>query len=367
MAAVQNDAYHLKYRPTSLDQVVGHSAVVTTLKGMVENKKYPSAIAFFGPPSAGKTTLSMCLASDTLGDGKINGPDYTYVNMSDNRSIDDVRQLIQTARLSPMGGVRRFIHLDEAQGILGSPASAAAVLQPLETPHPRMTWIISSMSPEKFTASTNGKAILSRCTQFHLKPFSAEDLTKQANRIIKGESLSFMTKELRDVVVRECQQEMRTLANLLEGLAHYHRGLPKADRPDKLTEEALQGVLSMTVSDDEKTAVRLLTSIYAKKISSAQKEILNIQDGFAIINKMMYANYALVNDAILKGQRHPKVWMTVAAKALKENLTKLDGVGLSDMVAMQVALIELKSQAQSFSIPEDQALFRFAATYSLKP
>ena len=354
-------ALHLKYRPTSLSQVIGHEKAVTSLQGMVSSKKFPSAISFFGQPSAGKTTLSMCLASDVIGADKINGPDYTYINMSDNRSIDDVRQMIQTSRLSPMGGIRRFIHLDEVQGILGSPAAAAALLAPLEMPHPRMTWLLSSMSPEKFLTTQNGKAILSRSTQFHLKPFTSEDLTKQANRIIKGENLSFFTKEIRDNVVRECQGEMRTLANLIEGLQHYYDGLPEGDRPDKLTDDDVQEVMQLSVSDDEKTAVRLLTFLYAKKLVGAQREILNVQDGFGLINKMLYTNYAVLNDNILKGQRHPKVWMTVAAKALKENLGKLENaVDLQGLSRMQVALTDLKSQAQTFAVPEDMALFRFA-------
>lgn len=120
-------ALHLKYRPSVLSEVIGHEKVVTALQGIVKSGKYPSALAFFGPPSAGKTTLARCLAADTLGVSAINGPDFTYINMGDNRTIDDVRQLIATARLSPLGGKRRFILLDEVQAILGNAAAAACL------------------------------------------------------------------------------------------------------------------------------------------------------------------------------------------------------------------------------------------------
>lgn len=364
MTQPDSTALHQKYRPKTLEEVVGHREVVAALRGVVKTGKWPSAIAFFGPPSAGKTTLAKALVADALGIENVNGPDYTYANMSSERSIEDVRQLMQVARLSPMGGKRRFIHLEEAQGLVGNAAAAAAILEPLENPHKRMTWLISSMSPEKFSQSQNGRAILSRCQQFHLKSYPVEDLAKQANRIVKGEELTFFTKELRDVVVQECNGEMRAIANLIQGLAQYYEGLPEDDRPEKLTLEAAQKVIQNSVGDDDITAVRLLTAVYAKKMAAAQREILGVSDGFGIINKMLYLNYAVMNDLILKGARHPKVWMTATAKGLKANLEKViedPALRMAAMVSMQQHLINLKSEAQAFAVPEDMAIFRFAA------
>ena len=359
----QSGQLHNKYRPRSLSGVIGNEKVVTSLQGILKSNKWPSAIAFFGQPSAGKTTLSQCLAADALGVPNLKTSDYTYVNMSDNRSIDDVRQLIQNARLSPSGGKRRFIHIDECQGILGNAPAAAALLMPLEAPHPRMTWILSSMSPEKFNSTQNGKAILSRCAQFHLQGYSTEELAKQATRIIKGEGMSFMTRELRDLVVAECNGEMRTLANLLEGLSSYYAGMKEP--PDKLPLESVQEVLSVSVGDDDKTAVRLLTSIYAGRMKNVLLELLNITDAFSVISKMIYTNSAVLNDLALGGVRHQKVWMTVAAKGLKDNLqnAKLKRYDLHSLTDMQVALIDLKAGVQTFAVPEDQAILRFAARY----
>lgn len=354
---------HNTYRPKSLDEVIGNEKAVTALKGIIKSGKWPSAIAFFGQPSAGKTTLSQCLAADALGVPNLKTSDYTYVNMGDSRGIDDVRQLVQNARLAPSGGKRRFIHLDEVQAILSNPAAAACLLMPLENPHPRMTWILSSMSPEKFNSTQNGKAILSRSAQFHLQGYTDAELAKQANRIIKGEQMGFMTKELRDLVVAECNGEMRTLANLLEGLASYYAGLD--DQPDKLPIDAANEVLRVSVGDDDKVAVRLLTSIYAGKMKNVLLELLNITDAFSVISKMIYTNSVVLNDLALGGQRHQKVWMTVAAKALKDNLQseKIKKYNLSILTSMQVALIDLKGQAQTFAVPEDQAILRFAANF----
>jgi DNA polymerase III gamma/tau subunit len=351
-----------KYRPKSLDEVIGNEVTVTTLKGFIKSGKFPAAIAFFGPPSAGKTTLSRAFARDVIGDL---GSDYTYVNVGSTRGIDDMRDLVRLATLSPMNGKRRFIHLDEAQSIISSPAAAAALLAPLETPHSKMTWLLSSMSPEKFSSTTNGKAILSRSTKFFLKSYSEDELKAYATRIIKGEGLTFFTKELRDKVVTECGEELRTIAHTIGSIASYYEGLE--EKPAKLGLEAVEEVLRSITDDDDKTAVRLLTCIYAKKLGAAQREILGITDAYGIISKMLNTNYAVLNDNILKGARHPKVWMTVAAKALKANLTsgKVGTFALEDYARIQSALIDLKASSMAFSVPEDQALFQFATKLCL--
>ena len=361
--ADQSGQLHNKYRPKSLDEVIGNEKTVTSLKGIIKSGKWPSAIAFFGPPSAGKTTLSQCLAADALGVPSLRTSDYTYINVGSERTIDEIRQTVQVARLAPAGGKRRFIHLDEVQAILSNQHAAGALLAPMEMPHPRMTWILSSMSPEKFNGNKNGMAMLSRSTQFHLKGYTTEELAKQATRIIRGEGMSFMTRELRDLVVSECNGEMRTLANLLEGVSAYYAGLESP--PDKLPLDSVQEVLSVSVGDDDKTAVRMLTSIYAGRMKNVLLELLNITDAFSVISKMIYTNSAVLNDLALGGQRHQKVWMTVAAKGLKENLQseKLKKYSLPMLTSMQVALIELKSQAQTFVVPEDQAILRFAANF----
>jgi DNA polymerase III gamma/tau subunit len=219
------------------------------------------------------------------------------------------------------------------------------------------------MSPEKFNSTQNGKAMLSRSQQFHLKGYTTEELNKQAMRIIKGEEMTYITREVRDLVVAECNGEMRTLANLLEGLSFYYAGLK--EQPDKLTTEAVQAVMSVSVGDDDKVAVRLLTSIYAGKIKNVILELLNITDAFSVISKMIYTNYAVLNDLALAGVRHQKVWMTPAAKGLKDNLQlpKVARYDLGNMSRMQTALIDLKAQCQTFAVPEDQALLRFAYQY----
>ena len=366
----EETALHTKYRPRTLSEVIGHKEAVTKLQGFIRAKKYPNALLFLGPSSAGKTTLARAFAADVLGKAIRGNSDFTEMNMADKRTIDDVRGLLQVASLMPQGRVRRFLLLDEFQSVLSSPAAASALLTPIESPAATTTWMLCSMDPDKFASTQNGRAIANRCTQFHLKRHTEEDLLEQLKRIKQGEGYTFWTKSLTQAVLDNCNGEMRTLANVVQGIAAYYDGLDK--KPEKLSAESVQEVLQSMESQDDRTAVRYLTAVYAGKFVSAQKEVLNVDDGFGFINKVMYLSGYILNDLVLNGVRHPKVWGTSFGKQLQGNLEelesykKLERPGRIALAArVHNAAIQAKAQAQAFAVPEQQLLTSLTYTLTL--
>lgn len=341
-------AFHLKYRPKNLDRIVGHENAVTQLKGIIASKKTPSALLFTGPSSAGKTTLARAFAASLNGLESIEGQmDYMEINAADTRTIDDMRTLIQTAALRPMSLKRRIILLDEAQSLLSLPASVAALLKPLEQPAKSTVWILSSMEPDKFASTQGGRALANRCVQFNLDYPTDQDLRKQAVRIIKGEKMSFMTKELMSLVVQNCNREMRTLANILEKLNMYYSGLD--EKPETLKPKDIESVITNASSNDDKTAVRFLLSLYNKKLIPALKEVAHVTDVFRFINTCIIFNKNVLIDYVLKGDRHPKVWFNQHSRVLKEQVQSLkenkkDGEILGVMSQVQNELLTVKQQ-----------------------
>lgn len=346
-----NDAFHLKYRPGSLDAIIGHQAAVTRLRGMVNSGKIPNALLFVGPSSVGKTTLARALAAELNGKPADQQQDYMEINGTDQRSIEDMRNLIQVSKFKP-ASKRRIIVIDEAQGILANAPAAAALLKPLEEPSRDTLWILCSMDPTKF-GSGNGKAIANRCTQFVLEPHSNSELLKQALRIVKRERMDYLDKEVLKDVVRSSGSAMRTLANLLQGLRDYYDGLAEDDRPEQLTAEDVASVLSSSESSDDKLIPEIMAAVFCGQYAVAQRALLNIADAFQAINKMLWVSSFFLNHLVLNGQRHPKVWYTPLNKDFLARLkaAKVEPT-LGQAAAVQAAFVELKSRAQAFAVGE---------------
>src|SRR5256885_975975 len=77
-----------KYRPKSLDEVVGQDEIVERLKAYAKEANLPHLL-FAGPAGTGKTTCAMALARDMFGENW--RQNYYELNSSDERGIETVR------------------------------------------------------------------------------------------------------------------------------------------------------------------------------------------------------------------------------------------------------------------------------------
>lgn len=339
-----------KYRPATLDKVIGNEKVVTRLKGIIKSGKIPKAMLFVGPSSAGKTTLARAFVADLFGVPTIRDGshvDYHESNAASQRTIDDMREMLKVVKLKPRMAPRRVFFFDEAQQITG--AAGQSILKPLEEPPPQTLFILGSMEPEKLQ-----QAMKNRCQQFVLEGYTKDEAIKFIKRIRKGEGMDYLTDEHLAIVAENSNGELRSAASIMQAISQYVAGLDKA--PKKIKDEDIQEALSSTESIDEAVAIKYLAAVYANKPKQMQKALLDISDPFRVLQKVVEMNNWLVNKEALGVDSHAKVWSNKQKfellAAIKE-FAKLEPKKMFHAyAAVNEHMVDMKLRAAGFLVPE---------------
>lgn len=78
-----------KYRPNSLEDLISHKDIITTIKRFVAEDRLPHLL-FYGPPGTGKTSTILALAKQIYAPREFNSM-VLELNASDDRGIGIVR------------------------------------------------------------------------------------------------------------------------------------------------------------------------------------------------------------------------------------------------------------------------------------
>lgn len=338
-------AFHLKYRPKTLSRLIGHSQAVSQMQGMIKSGKYPNAIFLAGPSSAGKTTLARAFAAEVNGVKDVSELQGSYmeVNAANQRTLEDMRELIRVSKFRPTHK-RRVICIDEAQQLLGSPAAAQSILKPLEEPASTTTWIICTMEPQKFQSGA-GKAIINRCQQFSLTPASVEDLVLYGKRIAKRESMDYIGSKTLTLLAERANSEFRTMAQLLQSVYQHVQA-----NGSKNLQKQLPSVLSAIDSGDDDLAIQIMLGIYTQSYTQAIRALVNVKDHFKLTNTMLWCAEYVMNMAILEDTKNPalKHWARVNREVYQG--LKKQKLKLSQLAAVNEAMVNLRVEASTFAV-----------------
>lgn len=114
-----------KYRPSKLSEIKGHKRIKKLFERGIQTHFYNfPPIILYGPPGTGKTSIALALANETYPDISPN-ISALYLNASDERSIEVIRERILrfTQTLWP-GVTRKFVIFDEVE-TMTEPAQAS--------------------------------------------------------------------------------------------------------------------------------------------------------------------------------------------------------------------------------------------------
>ena len=178
---MSNSLWVEKYRPDTLEGYVGNEHILEKVKIYIQNEDVPHLV-LYGQAGTGKTTLAKIITNQI-------DCDLMYINASDERKIETVREKIKDFASSKGFKKWKIIILDEADYL--NDFSQAALRNLMETFSDSTRFILTCNYIEKIK-----DPIQSRCQTFAITPPSKKDVAKRLNDILTAEGVEFEMSDL---------------------------------------------------------------------------------------------------------------------------------------------------------------------------
>ena len=200
------EALYRKYRPNTLDELVGQPDAVALITEQIKKKNLGHAYLFSGPRGVGKTSLARIIAT-TIGCDPIF--DITEIDAASHNKVDDIRELNDSVNfIASSPGKKRVFILDEVHML--SNAASNAFLKTLEEPPEHVIFILATTEPERVI-----ETIRSRTTHLAFKRIGNEEIITSLEKISKQEKIK-LSKELLEYISNQSEGSLRDAINLFE-------------------------------------------------------------------------------------------------------------------------------------------------------
>ncbi len=240
-------SYYQKYRPQKISELNLFS-VRDTFLAMLKSGKVSHAYLFVGPRGSGKTSAARilsqvvnceknkdlkdglqepcgeCLACKTIISG--GGVDVIEIDAASNGLVEDIRDLREKVRLSPIQLRKKIYIIDEVHMV--STAGFNALLKTLEEPPKHAMFILCTTEAHKVP-----ETIVSRCLKVNFTKASSAEMLESLTRVVEGEKLKVNTEALM-AVAGVADGSFREAHKVLEQLASFDEEITVELVNDKL-------------------------------------------------------------------------------------------------------------------------------------
>ncbi|KAF7303265.1 hypothetical protein MKEN_01290600 [Mycena kentingensis (nom. inval.)] len=252
-----------KYRPVTLDDVVGNNDTIERLKVIARDGNCPHII-ISGLPGIGKTTSIHCLAHQLLGDAYKEG--VLELNASDERGIDVVRNKIKTfaqKKVTLPKGRHKIVILDEADSM--TPGAQQALRRTMEIYSNTTRFCLACNMSNKII-----EPIQSRCAILRYAKLRDQEILKRLVEICEMENVEHNDDGLTALIFTSEGDMRQAINNLQSTFSGF--GFVSSDNVFKVCDQPhpiiVQTTIRACVKGDIATAMEKLEELWEQGYSA---------------------------------------------------------------------------------------------------
>src|SRR5688572_23588753 len=218
-----------KYRPQTFDDLIGQETMVQTLRNAFASGRIAHGFMLTGVRGVGKTTTARILAralnyeTDTVNQPTIDmpelgrhcaaimesrHPDVIEMDAASNTGVDNIREIIESARYRPLSARTKVFIIDEVHML--SKGAFNALLKTLEEPPGHVKFIFATTEVRKVPVT-----VLSRCQRFDLRRVDVPRLAQHLKKIAANENAAAADDAL-TLIARSAEGSVRDGLSLLD-------------------------------------------------------------------------------------------------------------------------------------------------------
>ena len=196
----ENTLFVEHYRPTKLDNYVGNENIKKVIQQYLDQDDIQN-LCFYGPAGTGKTTLAKIIVKNL-------DCDYLYINASDERGIDTIRDKVTGFASTASFKSLKVVILDEADFLTIN--AQASLRNVIETFSRSTRFILTCNYIERII-----DPLQSRCQTLKIIPPSKPEVAKHLVWVLEEENLSFEISDIKNIV-NQSYPDLRKMLNTIQ-------------------------------------------------------------------------------------------------------------------------------------------------------